>query len=168
VRLWRLDDPPALVATLGAGLTGFESLGEAEVTALCFEPRGKVLAVAFGGVVKLWDPEAGNARSLGESSRVMTREADTFHQLAFSPDVLILAVGSLHGKRGLGFDRAAPAGDVRLLDARTGQRLTTFDGHSGAVYWLAFSADGRSLASAALVHKGDGLAVEQKSWSASK
>jgi hypothetical protein len=88
---------------------------------------------------------------------------DTFHALAFSPNGRLLAMGTLRGDAEAGLGKTtAPAGDIRLLDVRTGTEVNAFLGHAGAVHWLAFSGEGRWLASAALVDRGDRIAVERK------
>ena len=57
--------------------------------------------------------------------------------VAFSPDDQRIAVAT--GLRG--------RGSVSVLDATTGQVLSTFRGHSGTVGCIAFSPDGRRIAS---------------------
>jgi WD40 repeat protein/serine/threonine protein kinase len=55
------------------------------------------------------------------------------NSVAFSPDGAQLA--------------SASGNDVKVWDARTGRLLRSFQGHSGRVYGVAFSADGRRIAS---------------------
>jgi WD40 repeat protein len=70
---------------------------------------------------------------------------DQLNDWAFEPGGALLATGG-------GFtDHPWPvnrAGDVRLWDARTGRLLAILDGHWGAVSRVAFSPDGKSIASA--------------------
>jgi WD40 repeat protein len=58
------------------------------------------------------------------------------HVVAFSPDGRRLAAGA-------GDDK----GIITLWDAASGQEALTLRGHNGAIVRLAFSADGRFLAS---------------------
>ncbi|MFF7984703.1 WD40 repeat domain-containing protein [Streptomyces sp. NPDC007901] len=57
--------------------------------------------------------------------------------MAFSPDGATLAVGRVGGD----------GGSVSLLDVATGYSRVEFVGHTGEVRSLAFSPDGRTLAS---------------------
>jgi hypothetical protein len=99
--------------------------------ALAFSPDRATLASAGSGDkdVKLW--------------RVATRERfATLHEnlsgllcLAFSPNGSMLAAGNREGV-------------VAIRDVPSGRTRATLQAHQGAVYALAFSRDGRTLASA--------------------
>jgi RNA polymerase sigma factor (sigma-70 family) len=96
------------------------------VTDLCYSRDGKLLA------------------SADNNGRVFVREAatgKTLHKLpgrcmAFSPNGKLLATATN--------DRAAV---IRLWDLATGQELRQLRGHKASVFRLAFSPDGRTLAS---------------------
>jgi WD40 repeat protein len=60
--------------------------------------------------------------------------------LAFAPDGNTLACGC-------GKDLWDPRGEVQLWDTATGKERGTLQGHTGAVTGLAFTADGKTLAS---------------------
>jgi WD40 repeat protein len=141
------------------------------VLVLAFAPDGRYLATGGAdGMVRLWDPDRG------VPVRALPGHTGDVHGLAFSPDGQILASvgadGSLRtwdptsgqprtdhrsenmtalyavafGPRG----RMATAGEdhqVRLWD---GSLTQTFRGHNHRVQGVAFSPDGRQVASASL------------------
>jgi WD40 repeat protein len=115
------------------------------VCCAAISPDGKLLASGGGGnrttTLVLWDLATGKElRRLGGNMR-------TVHSVAFSPDGKMLAAGS--GARLIWNpgDRPGP-GVARLWDVATGKLLYELKGHRGGVTSVAFTPDGKLLASA--------------------
>ena len=121
IRLWSVDSGQPQ-ATLAGHLW--------DVVSVAFSPDGATLASGSGdGTVRLWAVDSGL------HSATLEGHADWVHAVAFSPDGSLLASG-------------ARDGEVRLWDAGTGRHQVTLP-HRGGVYFLAFSADGATLAALA-------------------
>ena len=101
-----------------------------------FSPDGSIIAASDSGTVRLFDFESG----------------DVLHELPdhrfggvpcmdFSPDGTLIATGE-----GLPFEVASPSG-IRLWDVASGQELRVLEGHTNVLWALAFSPDGKLLAS---------------------
>ncbi|MCG9132011.1 PQQ-binding-like beta-propeller repeat protein [Candidatus Poribacteria bacterium] len=102
----------------------------------CFSPDGTMLALGNPFHIRLWDVERGNLL------HTFVKSVNYRHSIAFSPDGKTLATGVTDGN----------LGDlIHVWDVETGTFLRNLnkrertDG-SGAVYSLAFSSDGRTLA----------------------
>ncbi len=119
------------------------------VTALAFDPAGKLLAVACGepgkaGLVRLLrpSPDCATFVTVAEAARA---HADSVYGLAFSPDGRTLATA--------GYDRvihlwSVPAAKADAPPAALETPVRTLKDHSDTVYALAWSPDGALLASA--------------------
>src|SRR5262249_32209200 len=102
------------------------------ITALAFRDDGRQLAVGTFGAVVVWD--------FGRARPVLVHDVPgQVHALIFSPDGTRLAVGS-----GL----PARSGSLRVLALPEGTLVHDLGGHGDVVSGLAFSSDGRRLASA--------------------
>ena len=164
-----------------AMLAGFGHVPQFVVTALAFSPDASLLAVGnSAGQVKLFDARTGAlVRSLDDAEekqsdtntpgkyRPFTRAIGSVTALAFSPAGGTLAVcgGSFadvhvfEKSSGVLDTSLAPSGSGRLKiwDVKTGALKHSFSGHADDVRAVAFSGDGKWLASA-----GNWLDVDDK------
>jgi WD40 repeat protein/serine/threonine protein kinase len=116
------------------------------VSSVAFSPDGKYLASGSGVVVfNLYPPRPGETKvwDAQTGQELLTLKGGAY-SVAFSPDGKRVATGSGgHDKQG----KPLPA-DVKVWDARTGQEMLTLKGHTYDVLSVAFSPDGKRLASA--------------------
>jgi hypothetical protein len=103
------------------------------VTALAFRQDGRRLAVGTFSAVVVWDLDSGTP------ALILDDIPGQVHALSFNRDDTLLAVGA-----GL----AARSGSVRVYSFPEGSLVHDFPGHEDVVSGLAFSPDGRRLASA--------------------
>lgn len=108
------------------------------VWSVAISPDGHVLA--SGGsdhAIRLWDLVSDH------ESRTLTGHGERVNTVAFSPDSRILASGAGY------VDVPSESADntIKLWDVASGQVLRTLGGHRDPVLSVAFSPDGRTLAS---------------------
>jgi WD40 repeat protein len=109
------------------------------VECVVFSPDGKTLASAgFDKTVKLWDVETAKEKS---TLQAHPREVTA---VAFSPDGKTLASCC----QGADEPKGPVPGQVKLWEVATGQERGSMSGHPFDVWDVAFSPDGKTLASA--------------------
>ena len=96
------------------------------VNSVAYSPDGKTLASGSGREIRLWDP------STQEHKTTFVDQGGT--SLAYSPDGRTLVVARWE--------------TIDLVDAQTGERQLSLSEHTSPVEFLAFSSDGKKLASA--------------------
>jgi len=161
VKLWSIEkraEVHTIPANKGAVLT------------VAFHPNGKSLVTGgIDGALHFWETEKGsqgrpavlqahrswvNAVAYGPDGRLLGSassdgtvrvsdglvvmehlpKAAELRSLAFTPNSKLLAVGTRYGL-------------VKVFDPQTGKEVVTLKGHAGDVWAVAFSADGKTLAS---------------------
>jgi RNA polymerase sigma factor (sigma-70 family) len=101
------------------------------IYSLAFAPDARTLASGGAdGTVRLWEISTGK-------ELLRLQHPDSVHCVTYSPDGKILASGA-------GFDSGST---IRLWNAATGKLLRRISGHRYAATRLAFSSDGKVLAS---------------------
>lgn len=136
VRVWRADDGSAVSACQGH---------RGPVLDAFFAPGGeRIYSAGQDGSVREWDAATGAPR------RTLRRGDEAVNRLSLSPDGRTLAAGADHG--------------VRLIDLQHAEQLVRLETSTDSIWCLAWSRDGRSLATACfgsdVVVFGDGGAQD--------
>ncbi len=107
------------------------------VQSVAYSPDGKRLAGAIrNGSIIIWDAASG------QKSLSIQANQDHSIAVAFSPDGRTLATGGSDDAR----VSDKPIYGAKLWDATSGKQLSTFVGHASRILAVAFSPDGKLLA----------------------
>ena len=105
------------------------------VNQLLVTPEGRLLAATdLGSSLSIWDLESG------EQFQVFSDFRFGVPGFEISPDGSVLAAGE-----GRGFEKASPS-KLRLFEVDSGREVPMLEGHKGVISNVAFSPDGRLLA----------------------
>lgn len=136
IGIWIYDVRPGKEKELDL-LTGHTG----SVTVIAFSPDGKILASGGKeGTIRLWDVVTG------EQKKQLTGHKWTISSLAFSPDGQTLASAIGHEAEMIPPQIGIEI-DIKLWNIDTGEVAATFRGHGKDITSLAFSPDGKTLAS---------------------
>jgi tricorn protease-like protein len=105
----------------------------APVTAVAFSPDGKWLTAGSYGQLAIWD------LMTAKPPKLLTNVLGTVNDARFSPDGKLLAVAG---------GQPSAKGDLRLYQVSDWKLLANLGGHQDTVFSVAFSPDGKHLASA--------------------
>ncbi len=112
------------------------------VDSVVFSPDGKsLLSLESKGAAKLWDVKTGKEiRTLRQGGKALLTVA-----VAFSPDGALIAAACGPDEKASGDDLSFRT--IQLFDVKTGRRIKILTGHTSNIHTIAFSPDGKYLAS---------------------
>jgi WD40 repeat protein len=140
-------EAPARVISVYESVTGKRVRGlEGDVSdiyySLCFSPDARTVAGScWDGSLQLWDLQSGRQRA--KIPALHGWVTDVF----FAADSKVFATGGPNNTHG-----------VLLWETATGKQIDHFPGHTTPISWVAFSPDGRTAATCALL-RGDRIVL---------
>ena len=124
-----------------------------EVVRVFFTSDNRYVVSAGDKEIRVWHLASGRTERRILGSKGPGREGE-IRDMALSPDGKILAVGGIFAPVGADFNKVLKAGlnmgVIRLYDFVSGTMVGVLKGHTSPVSTLAFSPDGRLLASLSL------------------
>jgi WD40 repeat protein/serine/threonine protein kinase len=148
IKLWDVAN-----GTVTQTLTGYDGV----VNSVAFSPDGKLLAsgnsegdtlspdgkllASAHDTLKLWDVTTGTLR------QTLPGHDETYFPLVFSPDGSLLAYANLSTVASPDGKIKIWSASIKLLEVPTGTLMRTLTGHARFVWSIAFSPDGKLLAS---------------------
>lgn len=130
---------------------------------LAFSPNGSLVATCQGSgrrncEISLW------GTNVGAAPVVIGQSTNGFIAVAFSPDGRLLAAADSSWAANQYVERHRPMPNiVRVWDVETGRLVYSLAGHKYCIWRLAFSPDGKYLASVSGLYQG-GAPGEVKVW----
>jgi WD40 repeat protein/serine/threonine protein kinase len=115
------------------------------IISLAFSPSGERLVTAGGPATRIWDVKTG--QEIATIHHPDVQRGFRIFSVAFSPDGKLVATGGALAYNENGSHRGAV---LTIWDAETGKLIRTLCGHNDAILDVAFSPDGRRLATASL------------------
>ncbi len=131
------DPDTTVVTTTHPDATVVTTTYREPIKALAFSSNGTLLAARSHKQIRLWNMETGNWGKGITSINSYKEGRQVFHgseALVFSPDNITLVSSDGNGR-------------IQLWNTKTGDELTTLDGHTAPVATLVFSPDGKTLVS---------------------
>jgi outer membrane protein OmpA-like peptidoglycan-associated protein len=126
---------------------------KSDVSKVFFTSDNRYLVSAGDKEIRVWHLASGRTERRILGSKGQGREGES-RDMALSPDGKILAGGGIFAPVGADFEKVLNAGInmgvIRLYDFVSGKMVGVLKGHTSPVNALAFSPDGRLLASIAL------------------
>ena len=144
IRLWNANTGELLKTLIGH---------TSVVNSVVFSPDGNTIASGSGHLmgyegkasageeVRLWNAHTG------ELLKTLTGHKEVVSSVTFSPDGNLIVSGDWYDWDGY-FSSGTWSGEICVWDAHTGEHLKTLTGHTGGVSSVAFSPNGKTLASA--------------------
>jgi len=114
------------------------------VNALAYRPDGKALAIAASmNTMTIWDTATLKSTATMFNTDPVSSLGVSFWSVAFSSDGKTVASANGHSLE----VPVSPNDTVQLWDTGTGKKIATLEGHTNFVMSVAFSPDGKTVAS---------------------